>query len=121
MDPDSDGPKTYGSYRSGSAKLPQRKTRAKINCFLDAADALLALLPLLLRLLLDELLAPAPRLLLFLLLASPLLLLVGSRVPIFQCCGSGSGIRCLFTPGSGLLKSQDPDPGSGMNNPDHIS
>jgi hypothetical protein len=57
------------------------KKRAKINCFLDAAYALLTLLPLLLRLLLDELLAPAPRLLLFLLLASPLLLLVGSSFP----------------------------------------
>jgi hypothetical protein len=80
MDPDSEGPKTYGS-----ATLLQRKKRAKINGFLDAAYALLTLLPLLLRLLLDELLAPAPRLLLFLLLASPLLLLVGSRVPIYQC------------------------------------
>jgi hypothetical protein len=31
----------------------------------------------------------------------------------------GSGIRCLFEPW--IDKSQDPDPGSGMNNPDHIS
>ena len=34
----------------------------------------------------------------------------------------GSG--CLFDPwirDLGWVKSQDPDPGSGMNNPDHIS
>ncbi len=34
------------------------------------------------------------------------------------------GIRCLFDPwilDPGWVKSQDPDPGSGMNNPDHIS
>ncbi len=36
----------------------------------------------------------------------------------------GSG--CLFDPwiqnlGSGMGKNRDPDPGSGMNNPDHIS
>jgi hypothetical protein len=43
-----------------------------------------------------------------------------------QCCGSGSGIRdwMLFNPwtweGSGMGESQYPDPGSGMNNPDHI-
>ncbi len=42
------------------------------------------------------------------------------------CCGSGSGIRCLFDPwirDTGWEKSQDLDPGygSGMNNPDHIS
>jgi hypothetical protein len=44
-----------------------------------------------------------------------------------QCCGSGSGIRCLLTPGSGIwdpgwVKFKDPNPGSGsgMNNPDHI-
>jgi hypothetical protein len=40
-----------------------------------------------------------------------------------QCCGSGSGIRCLFDPwirDPGWVESQDPDPGSGMNNPDHI-
>jgi hypothetical protein len=43
---------------------------------------------------------------------------------IFQCCGSGSGIRYIFDPwirDPGWVKSQDPDPGSGMNNPDHIS
>jgi hypothetical protein len=36
-----------------------------------------------------------------------------------QSCGSGSGIQCLLTHGSGILdsgwaKNQDPDPGSGM-------
>ncbi len=43
---------------------------------------------------------------------------------IGQCCGPGSRIRCLFGPwirDPGWVKSQDPDPGSGMNNPDHIS
>jgi hypothetical protein len=30
-------------------------------------------------------------------------------VPRYQCCGSGSGIRCLFAP-----RIRDPDPGSGM-------
>ena len=37
-----------------------------------------------------------------------------------QCCGSGSGIRCLFDPWirvPGWVESQHPDPGSGMNNP----
>jgi hypothetical protein len=39
-----------------------------------------------------------------------------------QCCGSGSEIRCLFDPwirdpGWG----KNPDPGSGMHNPDQIS
>jgi hypothetical protein len=41
-----------------------------------------------------------------------------------QCCGSGSGIPCLFGPwirNPGWIKSQDPELGSGMNNPDHIS
>jgi hypothetical protein len=42
-----------------------------------------------------------------------------------QCCGSGSGIRFLFDPWirdpGGVKKSQDQDPGPGMNNPDHIS
>jgi hypothetical protein len=36
----------------------------------------------------------------------------------------GSGIWCLFDPwirDPGWAKSQDPDQGSGMNNPDHIS
>jgi hypothetical protein len=37
----------------------------------------------------------------------------------------GSGIGCLFDPwirdsGSGMGESQHQDPGSGMNNPDHI-
>jgi hypothetical protein len=35
----------------------------------------------------------------------------------------GSGIRCLFDPwirDPGWVESQHPDPGSGMNNPDHI-
>ncbi len=31
------------------------------------------------------------------------------------------GSSAFFTPGSGMGKSQDPDPGSGMNNPNHIS
>jgi hypothetical protein len=43
-----------------------------------------------------------------------------------QCCGSGSGIRCLFDPwirDPGWIESQDPDPGwekvgSGINIPD---
>jgi hypothetical protein len=36
-----------------------------------------------------------------------------------QCCGSGSGIRCLLDPcpGSGMGKKS----GSGMNNPNRIS
>jgi hypothetical protein len=41
---------------------------------------------------------------------------------IEQC--SGSGIRCLFDPWNrdrGWVKNQDPDPGSEMNIPDHIS
>jgi hypothetical protein len=100
MYPDPEGP--YGSYGSGSAPLPQRKTRAKINGFLDAADALLTLLPLLLRLLLDELLAPAPRLLLFLLLASPLLLLVGSRFPFSSVADPDPGSGVFLAPGSGI-------------------
>ncbi len=36
----------------------------------------------------------------------------------------GSGIRCLCDPwirDPGWVKSKDPDPGSGMNNSDHIS
>jgi hypothetical protein len=36
---------------------------------------------------------------------------------------SVSGIRCLFDPWNrdpGWVESQHPDPGSGMNNPDHI-
>jgi hypothetical protein len=32
-------------------------------------------------------------------------------LPDLQCCGSGSGIRCLLTPGSRMGKNQDPDPG----------
>ncbi len=36
-----------------------------------------------------------------------------------QCCGSGSGIRDPRE--TGWVKSQEPDPGSGMNNQDHIS
>jgi hypothetical protein len=42
----------------------------------------------------------------------------------FQCCGSGSGIRCLFEPwirDTEWVKNQDPDPESGMNIPDYIS
>jgi hypothetical protein len=43
-----------------------------------------------------------------------------------KCYGKGSGIRdpvpfLPLDPGSGMGKNQDPDPGSGMNNPDHIS
>ncbi len=40
-----------------------------------------------------------------------------------HCCGSGSGIRCLFDPWIRDLRwvqSQHPDPGSGMNNLNHI-
>ncbi len=40
-----------------------------------------------------------------------------------QCCGSRSGIRCLFDPwirDPGWVDSQHSDPGSAMNNPDHI-
>jgi hypothetical protein len=40
-----------------------------------------------------------------------------------QCYGSGSGIRCLCDPwirDPGWVKSQDPDPRSGMNNPDNF-
>jgi hypothetical protein len=48
---------------------------------------------------------------------------------IYHCCGSKSGIRCLFDPwirDPEWVKSKDPDPGSGssgsgMNNPDHVS
>jgi hypothetical protein len=36
-----------------------------------------------------------------------------------QCCGSGSGIRCLL-PDPGWVY-QDPGSGSGMNIQDHIS
>ncbi len=54
------------------------------------------------------------------------------KVSLYQCCGSGSGIRdrgssafmtrgssAFMTPGSGLGKKSGS--GSGMNNPDHIS
>ncbi len=30
------------------------------------------------------------------------------------------GLGAFLTPGSGMGESQHPDPGSGMNNPDHI-
>ncbi len=30
------------------------------------------------------------------------------------------GSSAFLTPGSGMGRSQHPDPGSGMNNPDHI-
>jgi hypothetical protein len=39
------------------------------------------------------------------------------RSSLYQCCGSGSGIRCLFDPGirdPGWVKSKDPDTGSGI-------
>jgi hypothetical protein len=43
-------------------------------------------------------------------------------VSLGQCCGSGSGIRCFFTPrirnpdpGSGREQWSDPDPGSGIS------
>jgi hypothetical protein len=39
---------------------------------------------------------------------------------IFQCCGSGSGSRCLFDPwirDLGGVKKQDPDPGWGKSDP----
>ncbi len=44
-------------------------------------------------------------------------------VPAYQCCGSGSGIQCLFDPlirYPGWVKNPDPGSGSGMNDPDHI-
>ncbi len=41
------------------------------------------------------------------------------RLSVTQCCGSGSGIGCLFDPGSGMGKKSRS--GSGMNVPDHIS
>ncbi len=48
------------------------------------------------------------------------------NVTFLQCCGSGSGIRCLFgpralDPGSGMGKKSRSGSGSGMNIPDHIS
>jgi hypothetical protein len=44
----------------------------------------------------------------------------------YQCLLAVLRIRDLgsgtfLTPGSGMNKNQDPDPGSGINNPDHIS
>jgi hypothetical protein len=30
------------------------------------------------------------------------------------------GLGAFLTPGSGMGESQHPDPGSGINNPDHI-
>jgi hypothetical protein len=33
---------------------------------------------------------------------------------------SDPGLGAFLTPGSGMGESQHPDPGSGMNNPDHI-
>jgi hypothetical protein len=41
-------------------------------------------------------------------------------LPSSQCCGSGSGIRRPFDPDPGLVKNQDPDPGSGLNTPKNI-
>jgi hypothetical protein len=41
---------------------------------------------------------------------------------VYRCCGSGSGIRCLFDPldpGSGMGKKSGS--GSGISSPDHIS
>jgi hypothetical protein len=49
------------------------------------------------------------------------ILLSSSKNSKKQCCGSG--IRCIFDPwiwDPGWVESQHPDPGSGMNNPDHI-
>ncbi len=55
--------------------------------------------------------------------------------PFLKDCGFGSalfweagssvadpdpGLGAFLTPGSGMGESQHPDPGSGMNNPDHI-
>jgi hypothetical protein len=40
-----------------------------------------------------------------------------------QCCGSGSGIGCFLTPGSGIRNRFFPDPGSQISDPgsqDHI-
>jgi hypothetical protein len=38
-----------------------------------------------------------------------------------QCCGSGSRIRCFFTPESGIRIRDGKKSGSEMNIPDHIS
>ncbi len=50
---------------------------------------------------------------------------LGKLTLIFQqCCGPGSGVRGLFDPwirDPGWVKNQDPDLGSGMNIPVHIS
>jgi hypothetical protein len=38
------------------------------------------------------------------------------QVSIYQCCESGSGIRCFLTPGSGVrVPSLDPGPGMEQN------
>ncbi len=42
-----------------------------------------------------------------------------SLLPYFlQCCGSGSGIGCFLTPGSGIRNRFFPDPGSQIPDPD---
>ncbi len=50
---------------------------------------------------------------------------LGKLLPVHRnwCCGSGSGIRCLFDRwirDPEWVESQHPDPGSGMNSPYHI-
>ncbi len=42
---------------------------------------------------------------------------IGLLVPYDQCCGSGSGILCLFDPGPGSGKCSFPDPGSRIPTP----
>jgi hypothetical protein len=69
-------------------------------------------------------LSQVPYLSVLLIVTSPCIKGIGRFfwLSIGQCCGSG--IRCLFDPwirDPGWVKSQDPDPGSGMNNPNHIS
>jgi hypothetical protein len=46
------------------------------------------------------------------------------KIPMASVADPGSGIRCLFDPwirDPGWVKNQNPDPGSGLNIPDHIS
>jgi hypothetical protein len=49
---------------------------------------------------------------------------VSSAVPLIyccrQCCGSDPGSSAVLTPGSGFQDGKNPDPGSGINIPDHI-
>ncbi len=40
--------------------------------------------------------------------------------PVLRIRIRDPGLGAFLTPGSGMGESQHPDPGSGMNNPDHI-